>query len=99
MSKKSAPGLPRELPQRCHPAAEATLVDSRGRIYGSTTLEFGSRFQPWPVLAPDLNHGLALGPQETMTAYLGWVVPASMRLLEFRYSPGYGSTTAAWHLG
>jgi len=81
------------------PAAEATLVDRLGRAYGSASLDFGSRFQPWPLLVPDLNHGLSLLPHKTLTGYLGWVVPTSMKLREFRYSPGYGWTTVAWRLG
>jgi hypothetical protein len=80
------------------PAAEATLVDTLGRAYGSASLDFGRRFQPWPLLVPDLNHVLSLLPHKTWTGYLGWVVPTAMQLREFRYSPGYGWTTAAWRL-
>jgi hypothetical protein len=79
------------------PAADVELVDSRGRVYSSISLTYGNRMRPWPVLAPTLNHGLKLTSRARVTGYLGWVLPSTLRLREFRYSFG-GYQTARWRL-
>jgi hypothetical protein len=82
---------------RTVPAADSEFSDSAGRIYDSLTSSYGSRMQPWPVMAPDLNHGFGLRPRERWTGYLGWVVPSNLRLSTFRYAFA-GSSTAIWRL-
>jgi hypothetical protein len=81
------------------PAAQVELIDSFGSLYDSTSSLYGRVIQPWPLLRPDLNHGLTVDPGETRTAWMGWILPAKMRLRALRYVLMWGSSGAAWTLG
>jgi hypothetical protein len=81
------------------PAAQVELIDSFGSLYDSTSSLYGRVIQPWPLLSPDLNHGLTVDPGETWTAWMGWILPAKMHLRTFRYTLMWGSRGAAWTLG
>lgn len=80
------------------PAAQVELIDSFGTLYDSTSSLYGADIQPWPVLRPDLDHGLTVDPRETRTAWMGWIIPAKMNLRVFRYTLMWGSSGAAWTL-
>jgi hypothetical protein len=79
------------------PAADAEIVDAVGNTYNSVSIMYGSRVEPWPVLPPDLNHGLKLRPGESWTGYLGWVVLSSTHPREFHYTIP-GSVTGIWRI-
>jgi hypothetical protein len=81
------------------PAAEVELVDRNGRIYDSGSSFYGGVVKPWPALKPDLNYGLTVAPRERWAGYMGWIVPARLRLSEFRYTVSSGPDTVAWLLG
>jgi hypothetical protein len=79
-------------------ASWAQLVDTGGGFYDVTSSLYGSLVESWPVLAPVLNGGRTIEPRETVVGYLGWIIPKTMKLKEFRYTLEGGPETAAWTL-
>ena len=76
-------------------ASWATLVDRSGRYYDVTTPGVA---QPWAVKLPGLNEGMTIEGRKTVVGYLGWMLPRSVKLREFRYQLELGPDEAGWLL-
>jgi hypothetical protein len=75
-------------------ASWAELVDTRSRTYSV----FTPVGRQWAILAPTLNDGTTIEARETVVGYLGWILPKTVKLKEFRYSFQLGPVTATWSL-
>jgi hypothetical protein len=76
-------------------ASWATLVGRGGRSYDVTTPGIA---QPWTVKTPELNEGATIEGKKTVVGYLGWILPKSVKLREFRYQLELGPDVAVWAL-